>query len=152
MDVLGVEGGRFEIKRGFFEIEPPRATARMGGGMATRKETDASRAAALSAAFARASLRLRTPATPNPSFTVSFEKKPKLLAGHSAHLSLLAFERPPKPLQVVELLHNGMAPACLMEGLRRCDSTLEWNGASFKIRESGEVGYIASTASRERAE
>ena len=46
MDVLGVEGGRFEIKRGFFEIEPPRATARMGGGMATRKETDASRAAA----------------------------------------------------------------------------------------------------------
>ena len=145
-----MEGGRFEIKRGFFEIEPPRATARMGGGMATRKETDASRAAALSAAFGRASLRLRTPtATPNPSFIVSSEKK---LACHSAHLSLLAFERPPKPLQVVELLHNGMAPACLMEGLHRCDSIMEWNGASFKIRESGEVRYIASTASRERAE
>ena len=121
--------------------------------MATRKGTDASRAAALSAAFARASLRLRTPtATPNPSFIVFFEKKkPKLLAGHSAHLSLLAFERPPKPLQVVELLHNGMAPACLMEGLHRCDSIMEWNGA-LKIRESGEVRYIAPTASRERAE
>ena len=120
--------------------------------MATRKETDASRAAALSAAFGRASLRLRTPtATPNLSSSLP-KKKPKLLAGHSAHLSLLAFERPPKPLQVVELLHNGMVPACLMEGLRRCDSTLEWNGASFKIRESGEVRYIASTASGERAE
>ena len=154
MDVLGVEGGRFEIKRGFFEIEPPRATARMGGGMATRKETDASRAAA-----------------PLPSLVPRFgseesehqlqrliplssslpKKKPKLLAGHSAHLSLLAFERPPKPLQVVELLHNGMAPACLMEGLHRCDSIMEWNGA-LKIRESGEVRYIAPTASRERAE
>jgi hypothetical protein len=53
--------------------------------MATRKETDASRAAALSAAFARASLRLRrvrTPtATPNPSFIVSSEKNTEIIGG-----------------------------------------------------------------------